>query len=206
MSVQYRAFQPDLQVRSGGDGRTIFGIVVPYNAPTRIDHNLVEQFARGAFNHQITKPTRVRLEREHVELGGTLIGAGTMMRDDSAGLYMELRASRTPVGDETVELVKDGALDRLSVGFEERQNRRLAGGIIERVTANLRSVAVVLEGAYGEKAVVAGVRSATDGPPLGVLVDYDAELRAKAEEYLLGLPDPPDHDLAIRSIRLGLPF
>lgn len=205
-TTQYRAFQPDLQVRSSGDGRTIYGIVVPYNAPTRIDHGLVEQFARGAFNHQLTKPSRVRLEREHVELGGTLIGAGTLMRDDAAGLYMELRASKTPAGDETVELVKDGALSQLSVAFESRQDRRIHGGITERVTANLRAVAVVLDGAYGDKAAVAGVRTAGAGLPLGTLVDYDAELRAKAEEFLLGLPDPTDNDLAIRSIGLGLPF
>lgn len=206
-AVQYRSYRPDLQVRSGGDGRTLYGIVVPYNAPTRIDTQLVEQFARGAFNHQIGKPTRVRLERRHFELGGTIIGAGTLMRDDAAGLYMELRASKTPVGDETVELVKDGALDQLSIAFEERQNRRLHGGVIERVKANLRAVAVVDEGgAYGELAVVAGVRAAGGGLPIGTIADYDADLRAQAEEYLLGLPNPTDNELAIRSIELGLPF
>jgi hypothetical protein len=31
-------------------------------------------------------------------------------------------------------------------------------------------------------------------------------LRAQAEQYLLGLADPVDNDLAIRSINLGLPF
>lgn len=199
----FRSFAPDLEVRSGGDGRTICGIIVPYNAPTRIDDHLVETWARGVFAHQFGKPSRVRLEREHVELGGTLIGAGALMRDDAAGTYMELRASRTPVGDETLELVKDGALYQLSVGFAERQNRRLAGGITERVKADLRSVAVVLQGAYGDLATVASVRSANsaaDGPAV------DAELRAKAEEYLLGggLPDAPNHELAIRAINLGL--
>jgi HK97 family phage prohead protease len=199
----FRSYAPDLEVRSGGDGRTICGIVVPYNAPTRIDDRLVEQFARGAFAHQYGKPTRVRLEREHVELGGTLIGAGSLMRDDAAGLYMELRASRTPVGDETLELVKDGALHQLSVGFAERQNRRLAGGVTERVKADLRSVAVVMQGAYGDLAVVGGVRSAGAADHGQVA---DAELRARAEEFLVGggLPDAPNHELAIRAINLGL--
>lgn len=201
--TMYRSFAPDLQVRSGGDGRTIYGIVVPYNAPTRINDNLVETFARGAFNHQLGKPSRVRLEREHVELGGTLIGAGTVMRDDAAGLYMELRASKTPIGDETLELVKDGALDQLSIAFAERQNRRLAGGVTERVKADLRKVAVVMEGAYGEMAAIAGVRSA-QVPPAAA----DLDLRTQAEEFLLSgaLPDPADYDLEIRKIRLGLPF
>jgi HK97 family phage prohead protease len=201
--MQYRSFRPDLEVRSGGDGRTIYGIVVPYNAPTRINQDLVESFARGAFNHQLAAPSRVKLSREHVLLGGTLIGAGSTFRDDAAGLYGELRASKTPVGDETIELVRDGALNQLSIMFEERQNRRLAGGITERVKAHLAEVAVVLEGAYGDLAAAAGVRSAAHGD--AVLAASDAELRAKAEEYLRQLPDPPDHELAIRSIRLGMP-
>lgn len=198
----YRSFRPDLEVRSSGDGRTICGIVVPWEAPTRIDDHLVEQFARGAFNHQLNTPMRVRLEREHVELGGTLIGAGTLMRNDTAGCYMELRASKTPIGDETLELVKDGALNQLSVAFRARQNRRLAGGITERVTADLLKVAVVMEGAYGELAGVTGVRTA-NGP--AQLAAEEVELRRQAEEFLLGgLPDIPDNDLKIRQLRLGL--
>lgn len=199
----YRSFAPDLQVRSGGDGRTIYGIAVPYNAPVRIDGNLVEQFARGAFNHQLRDPGRVKFAREHVMLGGTLIGAASLLRDDAAGLYVEMRASRTPVGEETLELVKDGALDQLSIMFRERQNRRLGGGITERVKADLAEVAVVMQGAYGELATAAGVRSAQIPQAAA-----DLDLRAQAEEFLLGsaLPAPKDYDLEIRSIRLGLPF
>lgn len=198
--VHYRAFRPDLEVRSGGDGRTIMGIAVPYGAPMRIADDLVEQFARGAFNHQLKDPSRVKFAREHVMLGGTLIGAASMLRDDAAGLYVELRASRTPVGDETLELIRDGALNELSIAFEERQNRRLVGGITERVKAHAREVAVVMQGAYGELATAVGVRSGQGRP-----VDTEPGLRAQAEKYLGGLPDAPDHDLAIRSIRLGLP-
>lgn len=198
---EYRSFTPDLEVRAGGDGRTICGIVVPWNAPTRIDDSLVEQFARGAFAHQMGKPSRVKLSREHALIGGTIIGAGTVMRDDAAGQYMELRASKTPVGDETLELVKDGAMDQLSVMFRARQNRRLTGGITERVTADLVEVAVVMQGAYGDLATVVGVRSAGAGGS-----SIDAGLRAAAEEYLLssGLPELPDHDLEIRRLRLGM--
>lgn len=201
--TMYRSFTPDLQVRSGGDGRTIYGIAVPYNAPVRIDDTLVEQFARGAFNHQMTKPSRVKFAREHALLGGTVIGAASAMRDDAAGLYVELRASRTPAGDETLELVKDGALDQLSIMFRERQNRRLAGGITERVKADLAEVAVVMAGAYGDLATAVGVRSAS--LPAAAA---DLDLRAQAEEFLIGggLPDPVDYELELRSIRLGLPF
>lgn len=200
--THYRSFRPDLQVRSGGDGRTIYGIAVPYDAPTRIDDSLTEQFARGAFNHQLNSPMRVKFSREHVLLGGTLIGAASAMRDDAAGLYVELRASKTPVGDETLELVKDGALNQLSVMFRERQNRRLPGGITERVTADLSEVAAVMQGAYGDLATAVGVRSATGQR----LDDDEAALRAAAEEYLTGsgLPVLRDYETEARAIRLGI--
>lgn len=201
LETHYRSFVPDLEVRSGGDGRTIFGIVVPYDAPTRIDDKLVETFARGAFNHQLKAPSRVKLAREHVMLGGKLIGSATLLRDDSAGLYAELRASKTPDGDETLELVKDNALDQLSVAFRERQNRRLGGGVTQRVKADLFEIAVVMEGAYGELAAIAGVRSKQK--PQAAM---DLDLRAAAGEYLHGLPKPVDNDLEIRRIRLGLPY
>lgn len=199
----YRSFAPDLEVRSGGDGRTVYGIAVPWNAPTRIDDSLVEQFAPGAFNHQMRNPGRVKFAREHVLLGGTLIGAVTLMRNDANGLYVEMRASRTPVGDETIELIKDGALDQLSIMFRERENRRLAGGVTERVKAHLAEVATVMEGAYGDLAMAAGVRSAQ--VPAAAA---DLDLRAAAEEFLIGnpLPDVPDYDLAIKAIDLGLTF
>jgi HK97 family phage prohead protease len=159
-----RSFTPDLQVRSGGDGRTIYGIAVPYNRPTRIDAHLTEMFTRGAFKHQLRAASRVKFSREHVLLGGTLIGRADMLREDAAGLYGEFRVSKTPVGDETLELVRDGALTDLSITFREHANgnRRMRDGTVNRVKADVVEVAVVLEGAYGDLATASGVRSHQD--------------------------------------------
>lgn len=162
MGELFRSFTPELEVRSaaqGGDGRTIVGIAVPFGRRQIIDESLTEVFARGAFNHQIAAAHRVHFAREHMQLGGTLIGKTVELKDDAAGLVGAWRVSRTAMGEETLELVKDGALTDLSIGFQEKQNRRLDDGTIERVTANLREVSVVLEGAYGEGAMVSGVRS-----------------------------------------------
>lgn len=160
-----RQFTPELEIRAaaqGGDGRTIVGLAVPFGRPQRINATLTEQFARGAFNHQLRAASRVRFAREHLSLGGSLIGRTMLLRDDAAGLYGEFRVSKTPVGEETLELVKDGALTDLSIGFRERQNRRMPDGTIERTSADLREVSVVMEGAYGANAVVAEVRHAGD--------------------------------------------
>lgn len=160
--VLTRQFMPDLEVRAaeqGGDGRTVVGIAVPYEHPQMIDSRLTEQFARGAFAQQLRSAHRIPFTRDHLPRGGTLIGRATLLRDDAAGLYGEWRISKTPVGDETLELIKDGALSELSIGFREGQNRKLSGGVIERATATLTEVAVVMAGAYGEAAAVAEVRS-----------------------------------------------
>lgn len=173
-----RQFLPDLEVRSAGDGRTICGIAVPYGTPQVIDSRLTEQFARGAFRDQISAAHRVPLMRDHGPHGGTLIGRATLLRDDAAGLYGEFRVSRTDKGDETLELVKDGALSDLSIGFREGQNRMLPGGVTERVTATLTETAIVMAGAYGEAAVVTGVRSQT----------ATMERRAQAARIIASLP------------------
>jgi uncharacterized protein len=201
--VQYRSYAPQLEVRAGGGGRTVYGIAVPYNAPTRIDEKLVEQFARGAFNHQLSHPRSVKFARDHMALGGELIGSATLLRDDPAGLYVEMRVANTPKGNDTLELLKDGALDQLSIAFMERQNRRLGGGVMERVKANLREVAVVLEGAYGELAAAAGIRSRQSHPEPRLDPETEA-LNAAAEKYLHGLRPLPDYDTEIRAANLGI--
>lgn len=171
-----RCFMPDLEVRSAGDGRTICGIAVPYGKPQYIDSRLTEQFARGAFDAQLNAPHRSPFFRDHGPHGGTLIGRATLLRDDPAGLYGEWRVSKTEKGDETLELVKDGALSELSVGFREGQNRKLPGGVIERATATLTETAIVMAGAYGEAATVTAVRSAPAGDRLAAAAQIIATL------------------------------
>lgn len=169
--VAYRSFAPEVEVRSSGDGRTVHGIAVPYGQPQRINATLVEQFARGAFSRQAGAAHRVPFAREHLPMGGQLIGRITQLRDDAKGLYFEARVADTQLGNDTLALLRDGALDQVSIGFRERQNRRLPDGTVERVTADLRELAVVLEGAYGEYAVAMGVRSENGGCACGSRLD-----------------------------------
>lgn len=159
-----RTFESDIELRSsnnGGDGRTVYGRAVPYNAPQFIYDGLTEEFVSGAFDHQLRAAHRVRVAREHVGLGGALIGALRSLSDKSDGLWFEGRVSKTVAGDETLELINDGALRQISIGFRERPHgsRRTPQNVIQRTAADLFEVAFVMEGAYGELAEVAGVRS-----------------------------------------------
>lgn len=162
--THYRTFTSELQLRKSGDGRTIFGIAVPYGKPMRITDDLVEQFGHAPFPNQVRAYHRIPFAREHLPLGGVLIGATKLLRDDTAGLYGEWRVAKTPAGDEALELWEVGALRDLSVGFREVENRLLRGGIVERAKAILTEVALVREGAYGELAQASGVRSVQARP------------------------------------------
>jgi HK97 family phage prohead protease len=200
-----RTFDTELSLRSkggGGDGRTVYGLAVPYGVPQYIYDGLTEEFVRGAFDHQLRAANRVRASREHVALGGTMIGAARSLSDEADGLHFEARISKTVVGDETLELINDGALRQVSIGFRERPhgNRRTANNVIQRTAADLFEIAFVMEGAYGEQAELAGVRSKQHLDPRTAAMhgctccDELAQLRAaqgQAEAQLYTLPALP---------------
>lgn len=161
----FRTYEPLLEVRSaakGGDGRTIEGIAVPFLRAQRIDAQLTEQFAPGAFTHQLRAAHRVPFALGHMSQGGELIGRALELREDALGLWGAFRVSATRAGDDTLALIADGALSELSVGFRERENFREPDGTVTRVRADLREVAVVLQGAYGDGATILAVRAAAE--------------------------------------------
>lgn len=180
-----RAFPTDeLLVR--GDGRTICGIAVPFGQPTEIvefGDRYLEEFAPGAFTRTIAErgPERVKVLAQHSR--GTLpVGRASTLREDATGLYCELRVSRTRDGDDVLELVRDGALDALSIGFEPVRDRS-RGDIRVRTEVKLREISVVCWPAYAG-ARIGALRSA--GGPRHV--DYarlrTAALRARYKEFL----------------------
>jgi hypothetical protein len=159
---------PDLDVRAGGDGRTIHGLVVPFDTPTRISSRLegtfTETFRRGAFDKTIREAGgKVQLAVLHDRETRLPIGRATSLREDPVGLVGEFRVSKTTMGDEVLELVKDGALDGLSIGFQPiRDHWAKDRSRVERLEVALREVSVVSVPAY-DTARIVGVRAA-DGP------------------------------------------
>lgn len=179
METLYRPVEAELEIMraeaGGSDGRTVFGILVPWNHPMRIDETLREQFERGSADHVITAGERGRapgglpayrmhFAREHVRQGGTACGRTQLLRDDAAGLYGEWRVSKTATGDELIELIKDGVYRELSVGFRcaPSWSRTLPDGTVSRQRFDPFEAAAVLRGAYAESAMVAGVREEDD--------------------------------------------
>jgi HK97 family phage prohead protease len=191
--VHVRQFSTDLEVRESRKGRIVRGIAVPWDVEAEIDEWLIEGFRRGAFDHQFGSEFRVAFGRNHINLGGTLIGRGQEFRNDAKGLYVEMLTSRTPVGEETVELVRDRALRYMSVAFQPRLNKPAPSQLVANRTAiwrtkgDIREVAMVLEGAYGDLAEALGVRHKADADtPRPGLVEAQ-----RALDELRPLPAPP---------------
>jgi uncharacterized protein len=181
LETVYRPVEAELEIMraeaGGSNGRTVFGILVPWNHPMWITPELREQFEPGGANHVIAAGERGRapggvpayrmhFASEHVRQGGRPVGRTQLLRDDTAGLYGEWRVSATPAGDELIELIKDGVYRELSVGFRAapQWSRRLPDGTLSRTRFDPFEAAAVLRGAYADAAFVGGVRGEDDGP------------------------------------------
>lgn len=171
----YRAFDGEVEVRSGGDGRTVFGAAVPFDLPQRIDQNLIEEWDRGAFNHQMRAMYRVPLFDLHDVHGGVRVGKLTMARSDPKHLFVEGHVNDSPEGDDYLDEVKEGKRPHFSIAFAQPRSQ-MRGNVTRRVKADLMHVAGVPEGAFGNAAALAGVRAlAMDGAGAGIVPPTDAE-------------------------------
>lgn len=164
------AFPLGLEIRAGGDGRTIAGIAVPFDQPTEIHDatgSFREEFVRGAFDRTIRERAgRVKLLAQH-DAKSFPIGRASLLREDARGLYSEFVVSKTARGDEALELVRDGTLDGLSVGFAAVRDTWTRDHVRQVLEAKLYEVSVVPWPAY-DGARISAVRSACQFPTLEV--------------------------------------
>ena len=178
--IYRRSFRPEtLEVRA--EGRTIIGTAVPFNTPTEIrdvNGTYLEQFAPGAFARTIAErgPSRVKLLLQH-DMRQLPIGRAVDLREESGGLVAELRVSNTAEGDTALELVKDGTLDGLSIGFRPVTQSR-NGDVVTRTEVKLAEISLTGFPAY-DSARVEAVRSTTHHNPA------DARALAIARAHLI---------------------
>jgi HK97 family phage prohead protease len=169
MTVLLRDFTSALHVRDGGDGRTLVGALLPWGVEALVldrGREVVETFERGALGD--VDPARVPLTARHpVDAQQLPIGVTTELEERADAAWGAWRVSKTALGDEVLELARDGVPLGLSVGFMEVPGGSRWSADRRRVTrtrAALDHVAIVRVPAYAG-AGVQGVR-ATHGPAL----------------------------------------
>jgi len=114
--------------------RTITGLAVPYNQEASIGGGIQERFAPGA----IDSVEDVKLFYGHEEPIGKVISG----RETDAGYEITAKVSQTSRGDEVLTLMRDGVLNKFSVGFMPIENDR-DGSLITRTLIDLKEVSVV---------------------------------------------------------------
>lgn len=167
MSILQRTNASDLELsRDDSEGRTVHGIVVPFGPTIEVDDGFgrfKERFDRGAFTRTIAeRGSRVKLLVSH-QHRSLPIGKAVELREDAAGLFGAFRVSKTPEGDNALELVRDGVVDSFSVGFVPVRDRR-HGDVTVRIEVALREASLVAFPAY-EGALIAGVRAESHPTP-----------------------------------------
>lgn len=146
--------------------RVIELIVMPYEQEAIVEHRgrlITEICMRGAYDGVERRPNRVKGYRDH-DLTRIVGHAVALHPSRENGLIGELRITRSPLGDETLQLAADGDL-HASAGFApmrpggerwstDRQTRRIT-------KAFLGHIALVPEPAY-TGAEVLSVRSGSN--------------------------------------------
>jgi HK97 family phage prohead protease len=180
---------PPLEMRSAQvldvrhPDRTIELIAAPYDEEVPVLRRgewITETILRGAFDGVELRANRVKVNRDH-DVSRTIGRAVALYPNRDEGLVAQLRISRTPQGDEALELASDRVLDA-SIAFapmrdgeqytENRTRRQIT-------RAFLGHIALVPDPAY-EGAQVLDVRSASlrPGSALAQLAQYVTDSRS----------------------------
>lgn len=158
--------------------REVSGLAVPYNQTIDIGGGWSERFEKGA----VDLNANVKLFRDHEDI----IGVVTEMEETDEGLLIRAKISETVLGNETLNLVKDGAIRSFSVGFIPVTDVKKDNTII-RTKVNLKEVSLVAFPAY-DRAEVLSVREETNQEEISMentTPDYTSEInevRNHAEE------------------------
>ncbi|POY04859.1 HK97 family phage prohead protease [Mycobacterium kansasii] len=156
MSICYRNAE-----LTPGEGRTVYGTVVPYGEEITVrdfDGEYRERFAPGAFERSIReRGHKLKLLVSHTSITRYPVGRAVELREERFGLFAAFDIARTKDGDEALDNINAGVVDSFSVGFRPIRDRR-ENGVVVRVEAALIEVSLTGTPAY-PGAEIAGVRS-----------------------------------------------
>lgn len=138
-----------------GDGLEILGRAVPFGDVIDLGWDGTETFDPDCQFDGLDN-VKLTLDHDHV------IGRATVFETKDDGLYMTGRISRTTEGRDIAEMVRDGALDSLSIGFIPQRDELDAGGVTHRKQVRLMEVAITGLPAYENAKITGQRKQATD--------------------------------------------
>lgn len=123
--------------------RTISGVAVPYNVEATVSGGERVKFLPGSLPVDGKAP---RLLESHDS--SRIVGIVTARQEDENGMRYTARISATKAGDDVIELIKDGALDAVSVGVDPIDAQYDDNGVLVVSKANWRELSIVAEPAF----------------------------------------------------------
>jgi phage prohead protease, HK97 family len=132
--------------------RTVRGLAVPYGTEIELVPGYFETIAPGALAPRADTDTSLKLVYRHDEP----IGLITDATETDAGIEIEARFSDTQTARDAYQLVRDGVIDRLSIGFAPLETVRTEDerGTHTTITSlALREVSLVPFPAYSTAAI-----------------------------------------------------
>lgn len=154
-AMEFKSLKFEAQIDP--DARTFEGYASSYGN-TDSDGDVIEQ---GAFAKSIKEgfPTgAIKVLWQHDP--HQPIGRPVDMREDSKGLWVKSRISKTAKGDEAIELMRDGVINRLSVGFSIPTNKSQIGPDgIRRITEGKLFEYSLVTWPANDQAIITGVKT-----------------------------------------------
>jgi phage head maturation protease len=196
--LEVRNFPDRLHFRDGGDGRTVFGRVVPFGVTTEFeDHDgsmKKERFVRGALTQAAKAWNRVILYYSHADILPNRLGRGLELEQREDGGYATFYLDAFNV--EQAREVLSGSHQGLSLGFYPDITRPDPQGVLDRIKVSVDHVGAVPEAAY-DTAKVLAIRGASDDTDSSRIM---APRLAEALRDLAQLKESPE----VRAVRESL--
>lgn len=160
------------------DERTFEGYAAAYGN-TDSDNDIIEQgaFAKSIKESFPAKSIKVLWQHDARQP----IGIPLEMREDSRGLWVKSKISRTAKGDEALELMRDGVINRLSVGFSIPMGKSaIEPSGVRRITEGKLFECSLVTWPANDQAIITGVKTLKEMRELA-----DGHLSEKARNELL---------------------
>lgn len=141
--MPFKIIQAEIEIKeAGAGGRTISGLASTFGPPADSVGDVVVKGAykktlkEGGFSPRTGKATiekpRIKLFYLHRDPLGRL----NYLKETNEGLEFEGAISRTAQGDDVVELIRDGVVDKMSIGYstvKERSDEENGWNLLEEV-------------------------------------------------------------------------
>ena len=164
------------------EGRTLYGIAMPYGSQARIGSALYETFQRGAFGDVSALDVLLNVQHKEEKLIARTGGGGLTLTESPRALLTRADLPQTREADDCLRLVARGILRGQSIEFSALKDS-YAGNLRTVERAALSGIGVVARAAYADTTIQArseirqlgtGLTGAIPYSTFSVISDSDA--------------------------------